>query len=79
MGRMGHVGRMAKAGAAAFRHEWLRPATTDEGFAGFGGAKPFYETYGEQMVEKGRYTEVLRWEQHLRPLADRLARHAEAA
>lgn len=69
---------IALAGVEAFRHEWLRPVGADEGYAGFSGSVPFYESYGEKMVAAGRYTEVLRWEQHLRPLADALRRHAEA-
>lgn len=37
-------------------------------------AKPYYETYGEERVAAGRYPSVLRYEQHIRPLVDLLAR-----
>ncbi|MEA2784019.1 MAG: hypothetical protein QOF71_123, partial [Candidatus Eremiobacteraeota bacterium] len=29
----------------------------------------FYETYGEQQVEAGKYSFVLRWADHVRPVA----------
>lgn len=35
--------------------------------------RPWYERYGEQQVAAGRYSEVLRFETHVRPLARRLA------
>jgi hypothetical protein len=33
-----------------------------------GGGKPFYETYGEAQVAGGRYSSVIRWKEHVRPV-----------
>jgi len=33
-------------------------------------SKPYYEIYGEAQVASGRYESVLRYEQHVRPLAE---------
>lgn len=62
---------VAAVGMEAFRHEVLRPCSLDAGFVP-PVAKPYYETYGEKMVAQGRYEHVLRWEEHLRPLAETL-------
>lgn len=40
-------------------------------------AKPFYEEYGELQVAAGHYQHVLRYHEHVLPLALTLARHAE--
>jgi hypothetical protein len=64
-------------GLEAFRRECLRPATRRAGFDGPAERPPYYETYGEQQVAAGRYAEVLRWEEHVRPVADALWAHAE--
>jgi hypothetical protein len=37
-----------------------------------GDAKPFYETYGERQVAAGRYATVLRFAEHMLPLAKAL-------
>jgi hypothetical protein len=56
----------------AFRVECLRPV----GSAGIGAAfiesPPFYESYGAQQVAAGHYQQVIRYRQHLLPLADAL-------
>ena len=57
-------------GIDAFREERLFEAgdgTTLD--AVFDRAKPFYETYGEQQVAAGKYSFVLRWADHVRPVA----------
>jgi hypothetical protein len=64
-------------GLDVFRRECLRPAARRAGFDGPAERPPFYETYGERQVAAGRYREVLRWDQHVRPLADALWDHAE--
>jgi hypothetical protein len=41
------------------------------------GEVPYYETYGEQRVAAGAYDRVLRFREHLLPLADALWDHGE--
>lgn len=60
---------MREHGVEGMRHEVLRPATED---ALTFREKPFYEIRGEQQVAAGRYTSVLRWSEHMRPLVERL-------
>jgi uncharacterized protein YdeI (YjbR/CyaY-like superfamily) len=59
-------------GTEAFRIESLRPWLPRLGPP---GAPPFYETYGEQQVSAGRYTDVLRYERHVRPVKAALLAH----
>ena len=40
---------------------------------------PFYEEYGERQVRAGHYTRVLRYREHMRPLAEALAAHVRGA
>jgi hypothetical protein len=57
-------------GIEAFREERLFEAGDGaELDTMFDRAKPFYETYGEQQVAAGVYTFVLRWADHVRPVA----------
>lgn len=70
---------LERAGLEAFRHEWLRPAAGAPDFDGFSRVPPYYETYGEKMVAAGRYRDVLRWEQHMKPLAGALLGGAGSA
>jgi hypothetical protein len=61
---------IARFGIEAFREERLFEVTGGaELDAVFDSAKPFYETYGEQQVAAGRYTFVVRWAEHVRPVA----------
>lgn len=64
-------------GRDAFRIECLRPvaATTCYHFQG----TPFYERYGEKRVAAGFYSDVIRYREHMVPLAEALRRHAERA
>ncbi|HVF23098.1 MAG TPA: hypothetical protein VM941_08490, partial [Pyrinomonadaceae bacterium] len=60
-----------------FRVECLRPVNLN-------GAKPkhavpFYEEYGERQVSAGRYTRVLRYREHMLPLAAALDDHVRGA
>jgi AcrR family transcriptional regulator len=61
-------------GAEAFRIECLRPAGRAGNDPDFSDAVPFYERYAEKLVAQGRYNSVIRYRDHLRPLADALAR-----
>jgi hypothetical protein len=64
----------AAASGETFRNECLRPARE------FGRAvevMPFYEQYGERQVAAGYYTRVLRYREHMLPLAEALQSHIE--
>jgi hypothetical protein len=61
---------LARHGADAFRTECLRPVVPEAELP----ARPFYETYGERQVAAGRYAEVIRFEEHVRPIRDALRR-----
>lgn len=69
-------------GTEAFRTECLRsvrnPLTeTRESGTGEIEEPPFYERHGERQVAAGFYRRVLRYRQHMLPLADALRQHAE--
>ncbi|WP_266158354.1 hypothetical protein [Dyella silvatica] len=42
----------------------------------FDAGKPYYETYGEKQVAAGRYQFVIRFREHILPLAKQLDEHA---
>lgn len=67
-------------GAAAedFRVECLRPVATHAATP-FAGPRPFYEDYGERQVAAGHYTRVLRYREHMLPLAAALDAHVGRA
>lgn len=61
-----------------FRIEWLRPVADDgEPFERIARERPFYEAYGERQVQAGHYQRVLRYREHVLPLAATLAEHVE--
>ena len=62
-------------GDDAFRVETFRHVVPGELWAPAGVA-PFYEDYGSGRVQAGAYAEVIRYDQHIRPLADALAARA---
>ncbi|HEY0170199.1 MAG TPA: hypothetical protein VGB98_04035 [Pyrinomonadaceae bacterium] len=66
------------AGAPDFGVEWLR-RVDDRGErpAPFNGEIPFYEEYGERQVAAGHYERVLRYREHVLPLAAALNAHVE--
>jgi hypothetical protein len=65
-------------GAADFRVECLRPVNTrGESDKPFSGDRPFYEEYGERQVAAGHYTRVLRYREHVLPLAAALNSYVE--
>lgn len=61
---------LARFGEAAFAREYFYPAEQREPSAD----KPFYETYGERQVAHGRYRHVIRFADHVQPIAEALAR-----
>ncbi len=61
----------------SFRVECLRPVEVDESADYLApGARPFYECYGERQVSAGHYTKVLRYREHVLPLAEALHTYA---
>jgi hypothetical protein len=62
------------SGLDMFRVECLRPVR--RGGGRFEAGRPFYETYAEEKVALGLYEQVIRYREHIRPLADALAEHA---
>jgi len=59
-------------GDDAFRIEAFRHVTDGEIWTP-GDERPFYERYGATRVEAGAYAEVIRYDQHIRPVADALS------
>jgi hypothetical protein len=62
---------------AAFGVERLRPVDCEASTRHDDNERPFYELYGEKQVAAGHYTEVLRYEAHVGPLADALRTYAK--
>ncbi|HEV7891479.1 MAG TPA: hypothetical protein VGP08_12620 [Pyrinomonadaceae bacterium] len=62
------------AGLDMFRVECLRPVKP--GDRPFDSETPYYERRGEERVVEGLYERVIRYREHMRPLADALADHA---
>ena len=63
-------------GVDVFRREYLRPVPNNAGLFDPPEVPPFYETYGERKVREGVYRDVIRYREHLRPLAQYLWQHA---
>jgi hypothetical protein len=61
----------------SFREEYLRPIDNRARTFGLTEEPPFYEAYGEKLIEAGHYQEVIRYRDHLLPLADALWNHVE--
>ena len=57
-------------GRSAFAHEVLRLMPPVEDIPSPPSKPPFYETFGEKRVREGVYREVIRWETHVRPMAE---------
>lgn len=66
------------AGGETFRVECLRPVNGggEQGGRWF-KEPPFYEHYGERQVAAGHYARVLRYREHMLPLARALRSHVE--
>src|SRR5262245_4104833 len=56
-------------GRQAFAIECLRPAATTSQTSRFEQEPPDYERYGERRVNEGRYSEIIRYRDHVRPVA----------
>jgi hypothetical protein len=69
---------LARFGAGAFATECLRQVRYGKAIDDLMTHPPAYETYGEERVAAGIYTEVLRYRSHVAPLAARLQAWATA-
>ncbi|HEX8502986.1 MAG TPA: hypothetical protein VF659_20550 [Pyrinomonadaceae bacterium] len=68
----------AGPGANDFSVECLRPVDARrDSTTPFDGPRPFYEEYGERQVLAGHYERVLRYGEHVLPLAAALDAHVE--
>ncbi len=61
----------------AFRVECLRPAGNNSGTEWTVNDPPFYELYGEKLVAAGRYEKVIRFQEHMLPLAQAIRAKVE--
>jgi len=61
----------------AFQIECLRPVSDADRQYHFGEETPYYERYGEGRMDAGLYHEVIRYREHVLPLAAALRRHVE--
>jgi hypothetical protein len=62
----------------SLRTECLRPVRNTGSYGPFSNNKPFYEYHGEQQVAAGRYSQAIRFVEHMKPLAEALWNYAEA-
>jgi hypothetical protein len=60
---------LARYSRQAFAMECLRPAATTSQTSRFEQELPDYERYGERRVTEGRYSEIIRYRDHVRPIA----------
>lgn len=72
-----HGSDFGGAGAGDFSIECLRPVDARRGCVPLFGGRPFYEEYGERQVALGHYSRVLRYRDHVLPLAAALDSHIE--
>jgi hypothetical protein len=67
---------LQRFGRAAFAAEMLRPVSDlGQGLETMPEDPPYYETFGEQQVRAGHYRDVIRYREHVRPMAHALWRH----
>jgi len=67
---------LANHGRASFGVEHMRPVHYGLEIGGRHPQPPFYESYGERQVAAGIYREVIRFRDHMVPLAEGLGRRA---
>ena len=68
---------LGKISVNAFRLERLRPVGLDANARHRFDEPPFYEQYGEKQVAAGHYGQVLRYAEHMVPLAEALGHYAD--
>lgn len=67
----------AERGTSYYRTEMLRPVGDNPYEEAFLNGPPFYERYGELRVADGVYHNVIRYREHMVPLAEALRHFAE--
>ena len=60
---------LGRHGRQAFAMECLHPVAEDARVTRFEHETPHYEHFGERRVTEGRYSEIIRYSQHVRPVA----------
>lgn len=70
---------MERFGTAPFRCEVLRPVDLENRLGWRSDEVPFYERYGEKRVAEGVYSRVLRFREHVVPVAEALWSHSTCA
>jgi hypothetical protein len=60
---------LGRYGRQAFAVECLRPAAMTSQTSRFEQERPDYERFGERRVKEGRYSEIIRYRDHVRPVA----------
>lgn len=65
---------IGQVGTEPFKMEVLRPVADQEGLNWPGDEPPYYETYGEKQVAAGHYKHVIRYKEHIQPIAQALHR-----
>lgn len=70
---------MERFGTAPFRCEFLRPVNLENRLGWESDEVPFYERYGEKRVAEGVYSRVLRFREHVVPVAEALWSHSTCA
>jgi hypothetical protein len=65
-----------QAGLDLFRTECLQPVSADSDYRDLVAPHPYYESRGEARVDAGFYEEVIRYHDHMLPLADSIRRYA---
>ena len=68
---------LSRESADAYRIECLHRVDASCDTRGWNGERPFYEDHGEKQVAAGYYQRVLRYHQHIEPLAAALSCYAE--
>lgn len=68
---------VSRYGTEPFRTECLRPSESADPYGWDPARVPYYETYGAQRVAAGAYDAVLRFREHMQPIAEALWRHSE--
>lgn len=71
-------GALERYGTEPFRSEYLCPVDLTDPYGWDPGRVPWYESYGAQRVRTGAYDTVVRFREHVRPLADALWCHSVA-
>ncbi len=62
------------SGQESFRTERLAPARGHRPDSD--ATRPYYETYGERQAAAGKYTNVIRYQEHVRPVCEALRAYA---